>query len=201
MKVLSFTCSPDDKIYLEQILPALLNKTKTQTIRPAWRTNRAKFIGKTDIERLKVDVIGEKQPHYKVGEKIRLEWKSRNSPKNSHFCQLCGSEISEFTHCRNCCASVPMFHKILGRAEITEVFPIEMCLGRVTRLDKILYSIKELWEKDGFKCYDDFYTWFNDKHDLNTPKKFFVYRWTWKRVEMRKAEKMSPNVKLTQNRA
>uniref|UniRef100_A0A6M3JUW4 Uncharacterized protein n=1 Tax=viral metagenome TaxID=1070528 RepID=A0A6M3JUW4_9ZZZZ len=44
MKVMSFTCRPDDEIYLKCILPALLDKTKTQTIRPAWKVIKCKTV-------------------------------------------------------------------------------------------------------------------------------------------------------------
>lgn len=97
MKVLSFGAL--------EILPALLNETKTQTIRPAWGKyadigNHVFFTGpasKKCIEEAKTDSRYNreeclKKPRFKPGDEIRLEWKSRNSPKGSWFCSKCGKE-------------------------------------------------------------------------------------------------------------
>jgi hypothetical protein len=80
MKVLSFSAI--------EILPALLNKTKIQTIRPAWFGKWQTIKGMNG----EIPTVYYKTPRFKSGEEIRLEWKSRNSPKGSWFCSKCGKE-------------------------------------------------------------------------------------------------------------
>jgi len=61
MKIISFSTV--------EILPALLNKRKTQTIRPAWKAWKlplGAFTTKQDIEPIM------KEPRFKVGEKVKM---------------------------------------------------------------------------------------------------------------------------------
>jgi hypothetical protein len=145
MKVLSFSGS--DETYLKYVLPALLKGVETnwkegknQTIRPAFKYVKVLDTG--------YEAIREKQPRFKVGETVRLEWKSRNSPKGSWFCKFCGqivepkTLISGFGTCEMCYPKksdavidgikvtgipekiVPVFPKILGYGKIVEVSKI-----------------------------------------------------------------------------
>lgn len=146
-----------------EILPALLNRTKKQTIRPG-------------------------KPRMKVGDIVTLYWKQRTSPKGARFCKVCGTQLKNqaFQCFCNKNAYDASFPKILGKVKITEVFEIEMWMG----IDAPLvtgYSLKdthELAKRDGFKTgkdgkYKDFYNYFYSKRYnwLDKPTGFTVYRW------------------------
>jgi len=183
MKIISFSAV--------EILPALLNKTKTQTIRPAWKYVKVLDTG--------YEAIREKPARFKVGDKVKLVWKQR-SPKNSWFCSICGRQQvplidSSHTpmhphlfHYMN--PNKTMFHKILGTATITEVFKIEMRqegkrywviypsdIPSVNGIAKIDEENSELAKRDGFKSAKEMFKWFNKHYDLSQPKSFWVYRW------------------------
>lgn len=143
MKILSFSAV--------EVLPALLDRIKTQTIRPAWNINKSVW-----DEELK-DYVSLpcrpfKEPRFKVGEQVQIMWKQRGSPKGSWFCRECGIKAYEASECGFSCHSVSVcpkhgrltssyynrpedapgfvvkniFPKILGTVRITEVFEIEM---------------------------------------------------------------------------
>lgn len=66
-KILNFTAV--------EILPALLSKAKTQTIRPAW----VKFNCKNcDESKEKYNHIAEKPARFKVGDEVKLMWNQRS---------------------------------------------------------------------------------------------------------------------------
>ena len=78
MKTISFSAV--------EILPALLNKTKTQTIRPLWKDNGAlynnKFVDGGFVEQKIIKrLVKETKPRFKIGEKVRLYWKQRSMYK------------------------------------------------------------------------------------------------------------------------
>lgn len=202
MPAMSFSCKPDDKIYLEQVLPALLNRTKTQTIRPLFRDvmriadlcpgTAEQMLGSKYPNRFK-------KPRFKVGDLVKNYWKQRTSPKGSWFCIECGDhKLSSENFCGNCDDFVKVFPKLLGEVEITEVFKIEM--GKKERGIYFIYSEKELavnsiwnnflkthqpnWikklsKKDGFKSAEDMFTWFDKRDNLSIPKPYEVRRWRW----------------------
>ena len=147
MKTLSFTCKPNDRIYLEQVLPALLDRNKGSSIRPLWKEVKVidklnlESVGMTrDMKNLQVQGTIEKshkefiykKPCRKVGEQVQIMWKQRSSPKGSWFCSKCGKQIecykskdmTKFSYLFKCEHSKyrQMFPKILGTVEITEVF-------------------------------------------------------------------------------
>ena len=101
-----------------EILPALLSKKKTQTIRPAWL--QGAYI-KDYKEELKPTL-----PRFKKGEEVKLYWKQRST--YTHFCKFCGRGVKPFQICEKCQEGM-LFNKILGLAEITEVFEVEMVLN------------------------------------------------------------------------
>ena len=159
MKILNFI--------VVEILSALLDKSKTQTIRPAWRTFR------------------EIPPRFKVADKVRIMWNQRS--KNNHFCCFCGksSHIGDRNSDLNC-ITAGSFEKHLGNAEITEVFKIEMKVypdknGRVSWYSKAegITDIQHLAKLDGFASVDAMFNFFDKKYDLSQPKAFWVYRWKW----------------------
>lgn len=155
-----------------EILPSLLDRSKTQTIRPS-------------------------SPRLKVGDTTTLYWKQRG--KYKIFCSKCGhgGQVSDKTQmvstivgmmCQHCGYYNNFFHKKLGKVKITEVFEIEMWVGNDAPL-VTGYNLKDTYElarRDGFKGgkdgkYMDFYNYFDSKKYgwLNTPKRFSVYRWEW----------------------
>ena len=151
MKILNFS--------VVEILPALLDKSKTQTIRPAFKDNK------------------EKPARFKVGEKVKLMWKQRS--KRKLFCKKCGYNCFQVKNkITEKCDGTTFFKKKLGIVEITEVFKIEMWTGNDVPLITG-YKLKgtyKLARRDGFK---DLFNWFHKKYDLSEPKQFWVYRWKW----------------------
>lgn len=185
MKILNFSCSPANKIYLEQVLPALLGKSKVQTIRPAWITGVSRYTasgtkGKEIKEELDIKTI-EKPPRFKVADEVRILWNQRS--KYTFFCSKCGigntGRIFLEEGCPKCGNEKAPFDKHLGNVEITEVFKIEMGRGVAPLLKgNILDYVKRLAKLDGFKSPKDMFNYF-DKYDLSQPKEFHVYRWRW----------------------
>ena len=159
-----------------EVLRALLDKTKTQTIR-------------------KLD-DGEK-PKFKVGDIVSMQWNQRSKEKYFH---ICGSEIENFYDrekriCKKCKYLVDehdCFQKLLGTVEITEVFEIEMyeCHNQHGHIDIMRdgkpyigkFAIAYEWfaQKDGFKSWKEFCEYFIKNYELtDKPKRFAVYRWKW----------------------
>ena len=169
-KVINFTAI--------EILPSLLNKSKTQTIR----------------------LVKSDKPRFKINQSISLYWNQRS--KYSYFCRKCGSAFSteksygDYGTCK-CGTKIEgryianhviaetlkysvCFDKLLGTGTITEVFKIEMWTGNDVPL-VTGYSRKqseELAKMDGFKDYKSFFEYFSQK-GLSKPKQFWVYRWKW----------------------
>ena len=186
MKIISFSAT--------EILPALLNKTKTQTIRPLWRKapippkqlkkqdemlyNMMQYV-EANLD--KISQILPTGPRFKVGDKVKLMWKQRS--KYPLFCRKCGNQIHTRIH--NCLFPLNetklAFPKLLGTGTITEVFEIEM--GRnyiiMNGVWLSIYDCEQIAKLDGFKTVDDFFHYFNKHYDLSTPKRFAVYRWGW----------------------
>lgn len=162
-----------------EILPALLDKTKTQTIRPL-NIDDTKPIGK--IREAKVNDEGievtatynpsYKKPYLKVGDIVTLYWKMRSKAK--WFCKWCGNPaddtelklmngskiIATGTHCISCRLSGNIaFPKLLGKVRIIEVFEIEM--GWIETFTEFYVVIKS--DEDIAKRYK---TWMELSTDL-----------------------------------
>ena len=170
MKIINFSAI--------EILPALLARTKTQTIRPAWTFT--KFTKKNIV-----NYSIEKPARFKVGDKIQIMWKQRGTPKDAMFCNKCGSNnvvnrVMDW-FCQNCYNYTNIFPKILGTATITEVFQIEM--GK----DYVIWGFEgeeplneeSLANRDGFNSAEEMFSFFDNNYNLSSPKKFWVYRWRW----------------------
>ena len=71
MKVISFSAV--------EILPALLDRSKTQTLRPAWKEDA--YLRCNDISKEINPNKYFKEPRFKVGEKVKLMWKCRSPYK------------------------------------------------------------------------------------------------------------------------
>lgn len=169
MKIINFTAV--------EILPKLLSKEKTQTIRPVWNKDK---------------------PYLKVGDKVQIMWNQRS--KFKWFNRYTGKG----TGLKSGNKSLPIFEfitKQLGTAEITQVFKIEMyedgdfttypCGYGVMKIDNEGKWIKrmDLWDikladrfakRDGFKSIRDMFNWFDKQYSLDKPKQFYVYRWVWR---------------------
>jgi len=90
-----------------EILPALLNHKKMQTIRPLWNKKRAKDVSALELEEcrygkkdcIKVldngDMIFQTKPRLKAGDIVTLYWRQRSSPKGSWFCKKCGEPVKK----------------------------------------------------------------------------------------------------------
>ena len=91
MKILNFT--------VVEILPSLLDKSKTQTIRPAWKKPTKKEIEEINKPRkyksalIKIHTF-EKSPRFKVSEKVMLVWNQRS--KYKIFCAMCGKAVTDY---------------------------------------------------------------------------------------------------------
>ena len=171
-RAISFGCKPTDEIYLKHVLPALLNKTKVQTIRPAWKECDC------DKDRLKVcspSGIHEKEAGHKPGDECNLFWKMRGGKE--WFYTDTGMEAKSIDEVKN------MFHKHLGRVRITKVYKIEMHGdGPIIYKDgKVM-----LWEdhnalskRDGFPDIITMRNWFHKNYSLDTPKQFWVKEFSY----------------------
>src|SRR3990167_11483451 len=99
-KILNFT--------VKDILPALLSKAKTQTIRPAWH-NKLVYVENGKPK--------EKPPRFKVGGNVKLLWNQRS--KYKQFCKNCGNHKTShykdirtlWVTCPNCGDTSKAFNK------------------------------------------------------------------------------------------
>ena len=195
MKVLNFTAV--------EILPALLSKAKTQTIRPI-----KLYSGLQMAKDMNKYTNQEKPARFKVGDKVRLMWNQRSKYKK--FCSICGQPkpieentiadifLNQHGYCDLCIDTNNLlfkkqkqitFNKLLGIGTITQVFKIEMM-----KKDKKLFvnGIKmphlmiagKYWfnvfaKLDGFSSVEQMFSYFDKHYDLSKPKQFHVYRWSW----------------------
>ena len=166
MKILNFTAT--------EVLPSLLNKSKTQTIRPAWKdypvkdgvvnldkgVRKYKVSGTYGKDNWKVHT--NKPPRFKIGEQVKLLWNQRS--KYKWFCYYCGKGLKVkiiggfeemipcHTHSPYATYNLPpldSFNKLLGTVEITEVFKIEMGYGNAKGAKPVPYIDHE----DGARTY------------------------------------------------
>ncbi len=185
-----------------EVLPSLLDKSCSQTIRKAW------------------DVVAEhkpyynkpKPPKYKVGEVVELVW-DKDSKCEVCFCKRTGMPLlDDCGMCVDCVGTeeyretmvfCDSFNKHLGKVKITEVFKIEMQI-----IDSSVYNIyfpdhhlncgglKEsniinLAKRDGFRdigglsagnlptAIEQMFKYLDKMYDLSQPKEFYVYRFNW----------------------
>jgi len=136
-----------------EVLPSLLSKKKTQTIRPAWKSKKIKMVkefypqfaktdgknlsvyGQAEMQTIELEDI-DKPARFKVGEKVKLFWNKRS--KHKMFCVESGEHAEKgfckTHHLRTIMSPVgpglvkgcKIFGKVLGEAKITEVFQIEI---------------------------------------------------------------------------
>ena len=186
LKTLNFTA--------KEVLPSLLNKSKVQTIRPAWKTEMVPD-EKSDGTLMEEERIVNKPPKFKVGEEVELVW--NKDSKYDIFCELCGNGMKEkeftgglnYPFCKKCdhFSDSVCFNKILGKAKITKVFKIEIfkperstTYYRVIGEDKLFDIIfNDIAKKDGFKSREEMFNYLDKKYGLDKPKEFWVYRYKW----------------------
>ena len=199
MKVISFSAV--------EILPALLDRSKTQTLRPAWKDlinigdkkgDEPTLLGQLYPEKMP---YGEKKPRFKVGEKVKFMWKCRSPYK--YFSPDDGRGVLKLkdgaTWVYEPMIKVSnLFEKTLGTGTITEVFEIEMGIkkGEVKYSDRteireyqaiegvgrqLFFNDRyvELPQMDGFKSTEELFRYFDKAYGLDSPKRFYVYRWRW----------------------
>ncbi len=200
MKVLNFS--------VVEILPSLLDKSKVQTIRPAFINCETCYSkGIIDIGgegELCYDCNGdsswkETPPRFKVGEKVNILWKQRS--KDNIFCSYCGKGLEVFYNYCECMVdeygeSIKKhlsFNKTLGTVEITEVFKIEIGIENYRSIkpnyeNKFFVSYKQkynpnfnsdLAKRDGFISSKQMFKTLDKMYDLSNPKEFWVYKWRW----------------------
>lgn len=169
----------------KQILPALLAKTKVQTIRNAMDKKTGKL----------------KDPKFEVGELVKVYWCQRGKAK--WFSTETGNPwIDDVMGFREGAGSTKMFHKELGIIKITDVFRISMQrhdeagLNRWTinapdsswKKKDLIVSVTpeqndmrlfELAKLDGFESEASMFNWFHKQYGLNEGKHFWVYRFKW----------------------
>jgi hypothetical protein len=162
MKAISFSAT--------EILQSLLDKKKTQTIRPMSKNKKPRLI---------------------FGEQATLYWRQRS--KFKWFCKKCGEKVcvayTPKAMCLDCREYFGLFNKKLGTVQMTEIFIItmqnkgdELWIHRITETGKEFVQMEEEHEivkRDGFKNWVNFLSWFDIQYDLSEPKTFVVYRWVW----------------------
>lgn len=183
MKTISFS--------VVKILPHLLDRTKDQTIRPAWYYPKswAGMMASAGTKML------DKAAYLKVDEEVKLYWKQRG--KASVFCKCHGKAVAikrEFNRLHYCTVElkaldkdIDIFGKVLGTGKMTEVFEIRMekknnsyfleCKGQWFGISDTF--VKALAKKDGFDAAKEMFEKFDEMYDLSIPKRFYVYRWRW----------------------
>ncbi len=199
MKTINFSCL--------EILPSLLDKSKTQTIRKAW--GEVRIVGTDRVYSAKDNKIQteEKPPKFKVEDKIKIVWKKER--KYEHFCRVCGGEFKSSglrdTGICKCGTEIEgryialhilnksvkhslFFNKVLGTGIIDSVFKIEMwkekryCIkfDREAKIRGVKSNPEDLAKRDGFSSAEQMFKTIDKMYDLSQPKQFFVYRWVWK---------------------
>ena len=153
MKIINITCV--------EKLQSLLDKSCSQTIRPAWNNSFTKdaisFVRAPTVLASKLNpLVIEKPPKFKVKEKVKLMWNQRS--KYDWFCRDCGEGIdgyitkyrgtNVFRHngLHDCFkknqhpdfldlifSDNSVFNKLLGTAEINEILKINMGKDIVNR--------------------------------------------------------------------
>lgn len=178
----------------------ILQKTKNQTIRPikyiCCQCGKVRNENKIPIrKRYKCEHCGIispmilKQPIHKVGDTVKLSYKSRGYPKDTWFCDGCGvpyvlgtdvNKPQEYSPQLCCHKKTNLFPKHFATAKIVEVFQIELIRYDICKNGKPLNfeDKEEIAVRDGFNTpsLENLYSWFDKRYDLSVPRRFAVYR-------------------------
>ncbi len=178
MKILNFTAT--------EVLPALLDRSKTQTIRPAFKkVPTRKLLQELGCKPRKLDFTVGREARFKVGEEVKLMWNQRS--RYGFFCSCGDNKNGLMNFCvqanRAKVQEHVVFNKCLGFGKIAEVFKIDMCVGNDAPFitGYTLKQRNELALRDGFKSGDEMVVWFMKRYGLDDPKLFWVYRWEWEK--------------------
>jgi len=199
MAVIGFNCRPDDKIYIEDVLPALLkgNETnwkegKSSIIRPLFKDVKTyeelwgRYTSKEKHNSL--FFYQKKDPYYKPGFIYTPMWKQRSSPRGSMFCCDCGQEAISII-AGNCPITMKpkrMFPKILRDFRVIKATGIGLSIDSRDKLGildlksgiTLLGAIDEdIVTKDGFSSPERMLSWFDARYNLKIPKPFVLYEW------------------------
>jgi len=203
MKTINNTCL--------EVLPGLLDKSKTQTIRPAWKDcydlikeeaiNVEQSLPRPAMYKtIKGTNFVEKPSKYKVGEIVKQVWNQRS--KYKWFDSKTGKAIEqpEIRDLRKGEDSIRLrnaFKKHLGNVEIIEVFKIEIYkfkigfgIRNLTRYVTLSFGspflrekqVEDLAKRDGFSTVEQMFEYLDKNYDLSTPKEFWVSRYKWRPI-------------------
>jgi len=197
MEVLNFT--------EKKILPSLLDKSKTQTIRKAWEITNDEKLFKYKLKEAKpIPILQDKPARFKIGEKVKVVWNYEKYP----FMCIC-DPLNKNGLSNKCLQEHGhnIFSTDIGVVGMTEVFKITMGLGNakgnlpvpyydfedgsrayVNVVDKLnlspeldkINNAKNLFRRDGFKSGREMFKTIDDLYGLSEPKDFHGYRWVWK---------------------
>ncbi len=173
---------------VKEILPSLLDKSKTQTIRKAFFTQDEliKMVRQTGRTlRTTGYILNGKPPAHKVGDKVKLYWNQRSKYDWFRKCDGTPHKGSAYYDFSNSLLQYNgLFNKLLGTVEITTVDKIEMCyneqeswIDSEPQMSKKNYEDLARW--DGFKSAEQMFKTLDKMYDLSSPKEFWVYRWKW----------------------
>lgn len=160
-------------------------KMKTIEIDDIWDVRKILDGSKVTVIRK----VGELEDiEYNIGDNVTVEYASDNQYK--YFCTGCGAgafteeelSIPPMQSCPHCGSDVDdVVSKHFADALITHVGIIELHEGRMWEVfPEIKIPVKSFditlnAIRDGFDCREEFFKYFNDKYDISTPRKFYVY--------------------------
>lgn len=182
-----------------EVLPALLNKTKTSTMRKAWKEikeiqeidNLEFGLTKNGIKpsytekKSQIKII-EKPPQYEVGEQYKMVW-DEEEKEYTEFCICHGIGFGDKGTRHKQIEGLKYFNKNFGVIEITAVNKIWL------RKKENEYQIKEEktpWlhyptqlngfaKREGFKSAEIMFKKIDKWVDLSTPREFWQYGMRW----------------------
>lgn len=168
MKTISFSES--------WMVKAILEGRKTQTIRPLFCKSASDFDSETMMCFGSTGLMLHKNPHkirLQKGDKVKLIFRQRSTPKDSWFCMTCGWMMEskpEDDYCVACDHPRKWFPKHFATTEITDAFKVTLSAN--------IASYADYWEADGFNSALEMSAWFLKKYkNPMDSKPFVVYRW------------------------
>lgn len=158
----------------KEVLPSLLDKSKTQTMRKAWHDSFSKRQGITDK-------TWPKDAKFKVGDEVPIVWDEESDEiwfnKESGEPRIPGIPALAESY----------FNKNIGKIKITEVFKVKIGYERLHKKADIAYfvegmihcSYEDFSKRDGFSSLEDMFVCLHRIYNLFEPRDFWVYRWEW----------------------
>lgn len=191
-KHLNFTC--------KEILPALINRTKTTTIRKAWEIIKEQSMGHSTMGR--PPGTYDKPAKFKVGDEVEIRWRHESgkigSEYSSYFCKRHGDYIDTkndfkpgIIHAKNfgfrCGECTPQVHYQymdiqlfdrlafngrLGKVKITDVQKVE-----IVKEEKEFFISSEntFYLMPGYEKYGDTVNALSKSEGFSSPEQMFKY--------------------------